>query len=67
MAVERPGRHHFQLHGLFRRTVPVLPGGTINFPYAGSLQVAGQSPTAIGSRISQSLSGVLASPPTVFV
>lgn len=49
------------------RTVPVLPGGTINFPYAGSLQVAGQSPTAIGSRISQSLSGVLASPPTVFV
>lgn len=49
------------------RTVPVLPGGTINFPYAGSLQVAGQSPTAIGNRISQSLSGVLASPPTVFV
>ncbi|WP_265501111.1 polysaccharide biosynthesis/export family protein [Paracoccus beibuensis] len=49
------------------RTVPVLPGGTINFPYAGSLQVAGQSPTAISNRISQSLSGVLASPPTVFV
>lgn len=49
------------------RTVPVLPGGTINFPYAGSLQVAGQSPTTIGNRISQSLSGVLASPPTVFV
>ncbi|MBU2958953.1 polysaccharide biosynthesis/export family protein [Paracoccus sp. 1_MG-2023] len=49
------------------RTIPVLPGGSINFPYAGSLQVAGQSPTAIGNRISQSLSGVLASPPTVFV
>lgn len=49
------------------RTVPVLPGGTINFPYAGSLQVAGLSPTAIGNRISQSLSGVLASPPTVFI
>lgn len=49
------------------RTVPVLPGGTINFPYAGSLQVAGSSPTAISNRISQSLSGVLASPPTVFV
>lgn len=49
------------------RTIPVLPGGTITFPYAGSLQVAGQSPTAIGNRISQSLSGVLASPPTVFV
>lgn len=49
------------------RTVPVLPGGTINFPYAGSLQVTGQSATAIGNRISQSLSGVLASPPTVFV
>jgi len=49
------------------RTIPVLPGGTITFPYAGSLQVAGQSPTAIGNRISQSLAGVLASPPTVFV
>ncbi len=49
------------------RTVPVLPGGTINFPYAGSLQVAGLSPTAISNRISQSLSGVLASPPTVFI
>ena len=49
------------------RTVPVLPGGTINFPYAGSLQVAGQSPSSVGDRISQALSGVLASPPTVFV
>ena len=49
------------------RTVAVLPGGTINFPYAGSLRVAGQSPTAVGNRISQSLAGVLASPPTVFV
>lgn len=49
------------------RTVSVLPGGTITFPYAGSLQVAGQSPTSIGSSIAQSLSGVLASPPTVFV
>lgn len=49
------------------RTVPVLPGGTINFPYAGSLKVSGQSATSIGDRIAQSLSGVLASPPTVFV
>ncbi|WP_411958354.1 polysaccharide biosynthesis/export family protein [Paracoccus homiensis] len=49
------------------RTVAVLPGGTINFPYAGSLQVAGQSPTTVGNRIAQSLSGVLAAPPTVFV
>ena len=49
------------------RTVAVLPGGTINFPYAGSIRVAGQSPTAVGNRISQSLAGVLASPPTVFV
>lgn len=49
------------------RTVPVLPGGTINFPYAGSLNVSGQSPTTVGNRISQALSGVLASPPTVFV
>lgn len=44
------------------RTVTVLPGGTIDFPYAGSIRVAGQSPTAVGSAISQSLAGVLASP-----
>ncbi|TBN38667.1 polysaccharide export protein [Paracoccus subflavus] len=49
------------------RTVSVLPGGTINFPYAGSIRVAGLSPTAVSNSISQSLSGVLASPPTVFV
>lgn len=49
------------------RTVAVLPGGTINFPYAGSIRVAGLSPTAVSNSISQSLAGVLASPPTVFV
>ncbi|VDS10742.1 Polysaccharide biosynthesis/export protein [Paracoccus haematequi] len=49
------------------RTLVVLPGGTIDFPYAGSIRVAGQSPAAVGSRISQALAGVLASPPTVFV
>lgn len=49
------------------RTVTVLPGGSINFPYAGSLNVAGQSPTAISNRISQAMAGVLAAPPTVFV
>lgn len=49
------------------RTLVVLPGGTIDFPYAGSIRVAGQSPSAVGNRISQSLAGVLASPPTVFV
>ncbi len=49
------------------RTVTVLPGGTINFPYAGSLKVADQSPTAVSNRISQAMAGVLASPPTVFV
>lgn len=49
------------------RTLVVLPGGTIDFPYAGSIRVAGQSPTAVGNRISQALTGVLAAPPTVFV
>lgn len=49
------------------RTVTVLPGGTINFPYAGSLNVAGASPSSVSNRISQALAGVLASPPTVFV
>lgn len=49
------------------RTISVLPGGTITFPYAGSVQVAGMSPVAVGDRLSQALAGVLASPPTVFV
>lgn len=49
------------------RTLVVLPGGTIDFPYAGSIRVAGQTPSAVGNQISQSLAGVLASPPTVFV
>lgn len=49
------------------RTVTVLPGGTINFPYAGSLRAAGQTPTSVGARIAQSLTKVMASPPTVFV
>lgn len=49
------------------RTVAVLPGGTITFPYAGSIRVEGQSPTAVGNRIAQALAGVLAAPPTVFV
>lgn len=49
------------------RTLVVLPSGTIDFPYAGSIRVAGQSPTRVGSQISQALAGVLASPPTVFV
>lgn len=49
------------------RTLVVLPSGTIDFPYAGSLRVAGQTPTSVSSQISQSLAGVLASPPTVFV
>ncbi|HIC64874.1 MAG: polysaccharide biosynthesis/export family protein [Paracoccus sp. (in: a-proteobacteria)] len=49
------------------RTVAVLPGGTINFPYAGSLNVAGSTPSTVGNRIAQALSGVLAAPPTVFV
>ncbi|MFC3631463.1 polysaccharide biosynthesis/export family protein [Paracoccus angustae] len=49
------------------RTLVVLPGGTIDFPYVGSIRVAGQSPTAVSNRLSQALAGVLASPPTVFV
>lgn len=49
------------------RTVTVLPGGTINFPYAGSINVAGSTTAAVESRIAGSLSGVLASRPTVFV
>ncbi len=49
------------------RAVTVLPGGSISFPYAGNLNVGGQSASTIANRISQSLTGVMASPPTVFV
>lgn len=49
------------------RTVTVLPGGTINFPYAGSINVSGAAPSTVGNNIAQALAGVLASRPTVFV
>ena len=35
------------------RTLVVLPSGTIDFPYAGSIRVAGQTPTAVGDLAQQ--------------
>ena len=49
------------------RTVEVLPGGTINFPYIGSQRVAGASPSQVESTIRTALESTLAAAPTVFV
>ncbi len=49
------------------RTVVVLPGGTITFPYAGSVRAAGRTPAQVQEVIAAAISSVLAAPPTVFV
>lgn len=49
------------------RSVVVLPGGTISFPYAGTIRAAGLTPSEVQSRIASAISSVLATPPTVFV
>lgn len=49
------------------RTLAVLPGGTVTFPYVGSLRVSGATPSQVAARISGALAGTLATAPTVFV
>lgn len=49
------------------RVVVVLPGGTINFHYAGSIKVAGSTAGQVQSRIAAGISSVMAAPPTVLV
>lgn len=49
------------------RSVLVLPDGSINFPFAGSLQAGGQTATGVQSSIASAISSNFASQPTVFV
>lgn len=49
------------------RSVLVLPDGRINFPFTGSVTVAGRSATEIERAISKAISPNFAATPTVFV
>lgn len=49
------------------RSALVLPGGTISFPFAGNVPVAGRTTGAVASDIADRLSSNFASTPTVFV
>lgn len=49
------------------RSVLVLPDGSINFPFAGSIPAAGRSVTDVQRAIASRISDNFASPPTVFV
>lgn len=49
------------------RQVLVLPDGRINFPFAGSLRVAGRSVGQIQSTLAAAIADNFASPPNVFV
>lgn len=49
------------------RSVLVLPDGRINFPFAGSLRVAGQTAEQIEATVTAAIQSNFANPPTVFV
>ena len=49
------------------RSVLVLPGGTINFPFAGTLNVGGQTAAEVQQAIARGIAGNFAVQPTVFV
>ena len=49
------------------REVLVLPDGSINFPFAGSLRVAGRSVSQVESAIESAIAPNFASTPNVFV
>lgn len=49
------------------RQVLVLPDGSINFPFAGSLRASGRTTGQISSAISAAISDQFNTPPTVFV
>lgn len=49
------------------RAVPVLPNGQITFPFAGTLNVGGQTISQVQAAIRSAISSNFASPPTVFV
>lgn len=49
------------------RSLLVLPDGTIDFPFAGSITAAGRTAGEVQSTIASQIAGNFASPPTVFV
>lgn len=49
------------------RSVLVLPDGTINFPFAGSIAAGGRTAAELQSSIASGLASNFANPPTVFV
>lgn len=49
------------------RSLLVLPDGTVNFPFAGTVQAGGRTATQIQQAISASISSNFATTPTVFV
>lgn len=53
--------------GSLNRAVQVLPDGRINFPFAGSLAVAGLTAQQIELSIVRAISSNFTNPPTVFV
>lgn len=49
------------------RSVLVLPDGSITFPFAGSLQAGGRTPTDVQGAIASGIASNFATSPTVFV
>lgn len=49
------------------RQVLVLPNGTIDFPFAGSIRAAGASPEEVARRLTAGISSNFQAEPTVFV
>lgn len=49
------------------RNVLVLPGGTFDFPYAGTVRARGRTPSQIEAAIAQGIASNFANSPTVFV
>lgn len=49
------------------RAVLVLPGGTINFPFAGTLDVGGRTASDVQQSIASGIASNFSIPPTVFV
>jgi len=49
------------------RSALVLPGGTISFPYAGSVSASGRTANDVAGELAQRLASNFATTPTVFV
>lgn len=49
------------------RTLLVLPDGSLNFPFAGSVRVAGRTVSEVERTIAGAIASNFATPPTVFV